>query len=92
MANTLALRLADITRDTPNFSVGVIVRDESGEPTGLLRNRDGFAHKSDPEPGDDDIADAIKAANQHQLMLGITSATDPHTPFALYLPPARGAW
>jgi predicted amidohydrolase YtcJ len=37
-----------------------------------------------PDPSDADMAEAIKAANQHQLSLGITSATDPLlTPFHL---------
>ena len=35
-ANSLALRMAGITRDTPNPYGGEIVRDADGEPTGLL--------------------------------------------------------
>jgi predicted amidohydrolase YtcJ len=37
-----------------------------------------------PEPSDDEMANAIRAAQRHQLSLGITSATDPLlTPFHL---------
>lgn len=36
--NSAALRLAGITRDTPDVAGGVIVRDERGEPTGVLKD------------------------------------------------------
>src|SRR5437868_5533522 len=36
LVNTVALRLAGITRDTEDPPGGRIVRDPSGEPTGLL--------------------------------------------------------
>ncbi len=39
VANTRALEIAGITKDTPDPEFGVIERDESGEPTGLLRGR-----------------------------------------------------
>lgn len=37
VANTAALNLVGIDRDTPNPTGGVIDRDDSGEPTGVLR-------------------------------------------------------
>lgn len=37
----------------------------------------GLINRAMPEVSDDDMAEAIKAANRHQLSLGITSATDP---------------
>lgn len=37
-ANTLALRLSGITRDTPNPPGGEIVKGPDGEPNGILRN------------------------------------------------------
>jgi len=78
VANSLALKLAGITASTPNPPGGVIVRDEGGEPTGLLQETAmGLMMKVIPEPTDADYADAIKACNRHQLSLGITSATDP---------------
>jgi hypothetical protein len=36
VANSLALKLAGITKDTPNPAGGVIERDADGEPTGML--------------------------------------------------------
>lgn len=39
VANSLALKISKVTRDTPNPTGGVIVRDPAtGEPTGMLRN------------------------------------------------------
>ncbi|MGB9604448.1 MAG: amidohydrolase, partial [Bryobacteraceae bacterium] len=38
VVNTLALKLSGITRDTPNPPHGEIVKDERGEPNGILRN------------------------------------------------------
>src|SRR5204863_8985091 len=35
--NGVALRLAGVTRDTPNPAGGEIVKDSTGEPTGLLK-------------------------------------------------------
>ena len=85
VANTLALEKASITRDTPNPPGGVIVRDLNGDPMGLLQETAmGLLNRVIPEPSDAEMAEAIRAANQHQLSLGITSATDPLlTPFHL---------
>lgn len=38
LANSLALKLAGITRDTPDPKGGVIDRDAKGDPTGILRD------------------------------------------------------
>jgi len=40
--NSLGLRRANIDRNSPPLKVGEIVRDEKGEPTGLLRNARGY--------------------------------------------------
>lgn len=78
VANSLALHLANINAETADPPGGVIVRDESGEPTGLLQETAmGLLNRAMPEVSDDDMAEAIKAANRHQLSVGITSATDP---------------
>ncbi len=78
VANSNALSLAQITPNTPDPPGGVIVRDESGMPTGLLQETAmGLLNRAMPETSDRDMIQAIKAANQHQLALGITSATDP---------------
>lgn len=38
VVNSLGLKLSGITRDTPNPPHGEIVRDERGEPNGILKN------------------------------------------------------
>ena len=38
IANSLALRVSGITRDTPNPPGGEIVKDKNGEPNGILKN------------------------------------------------------
>jgi predicted amidohydrolase YtcJ len=85
VANSRALELAHITAATPDPPGGVIVRGEHGEPTGLLQETAmGLLTRVMPEPSDDEMANAIRAAQRHQLSLGITSATDPLlTPFHL---------
>ncbi|HYK87716.1 MAG TPA: amidohydrolase [Acidobacteriota bacterium] len=38
VVNSLALKMCGITRDTPDPPRGVIIKDEKGEPNGILRN------------------------------------------------------
>ncbi|MCX6597359.1 MAG: amidohydrolase [Acidobacteria bacterium] len=50
-ANTLALKISGITRDTPNPAGGEVVKGPDGEPNGILRNAAQLlkgAQKSDP--------------------------------------------
>lgn len=78
VANSLALRLAGVDAATPDPPGGVIVRDAGGAPTGQLQETAMalVAHLI-PAPGPELVAEAIAAAQRHQLSLGITSATDP---------------
>ena len=39
IVNSLGLKIAGITRETPDPIAGLIVKDDSGEPTGLLREK-----------------------------------------------------
>lgn len=44
MANTMALRVSNITKDTPHPSNGVVVKDPAtGEPTGMLRGNNAMS-------------------------------------------------
>jgi predicted amidohydrolase YtcJ len=77
LANTAALKTAGITRDTPDPPGGAIVRDASGEPTGVLKDAAMDAvERVIPEPSDDQIADAIRAAMRYAAENGVTSVQD----------------
>ena len=76
VANSAALKLAGIDRDTKNPSGGVIVR-ENGEPTGLLQERAMEALKEVlPEPSVAELVEAIEIAGRRCLSYGIGSVMD----------------
>jgi hypothetical protein len=78
VANSAALRIAGIGRDTQPPPGGIIERDERGEPTGILHETAlGLVQRVIPPPTRDDYERMILAGCRHQLALGITSATDP---------------
>lgn len=78
VANSAALRIAGITRDTAPPPGGVIEHDDAGEPTGVLHETAlGLVANCIPPPTTADYAAMITAGSRHQLSLGITSATDP---------------
>lgn len=77
VVNTKALQLAGITRDTPNPPGGEIVRDEYGEPTGLLlETAMGRISAIQPPPDSDEFEAAVIAGAKACLRLGITSITE----------------
>lgn len=69
-----ALRRAGIDAATPDPEHGVIVRDEEGQPTGLLLERAvGLLDGAMPEETRADREGAVRAAAEHFASLGITS-------------------
>lgn len=75
--NSRALQLVGITRDTPDPSGGQIVRDEHGDPTGILRESASYplrAVMNSPEAGD--LLPLLLAAQEHLLSVGLTSVHD----------------
>ncbi len=77
LANSLAMKLAGITRSTQDPPGGAIVRDQSGEPTGVLKDAAmGLVYKVIPPPADDEMAEAIRAAMRYAGENGVTSVQD----------------
>jgi predicted amidohydrolase YtcJ len=78
LANSLALKLAGVTRQTLDPPGGVIVRDpKTGEPTGVLKDAaQGFVWKVvSPSTFDEKLA-AARAATEYAARLGVTSVQD----------------
>ena len=74
LANSLALKLAGITAQTPDPAGGVIVRDAKGNPTGALKDAAMDAlFKVVPSPSHDQRRHAIERALGHAASLGVTS-------------------
>ncbi len=78
LANSLALKLAGITKKTKDPPGGLIVRDaKTGEPTGVLK--DGAQNLVDrviPDKTFDEKHTAARAATEHAAQAGVTSLTD----------------
>lgn len=76
-ANSKALELAKITRDTPNPAGGIIEKDSKGEPTGILReSATGLVRRLVPPPTFEQQVEALDWALNVMLSNGITSFTD----------------
>ena len=77
LANSLALKLAGVTRETVDPPGGVIVRDKSGEPTGVLKDAaQNFVWKVVSPATFEEKLDAARAATNYAAKLGVTSVQD----------------
>lgn len=77
LANSLALRLAGVTRQTLDPPGGVIVRDKSGEPTGVLKDAaQSFVWKVIPPSTFEEKIEAARSATNYAAKLGVTSVQD----------------
>jgi predicted amidohydrolase YtcJ len=78
VANSIALRIAGITKDTPDPAGGTIVRDErTGEPTGVLKDEAmGLVFRHVPAPTVAERDEALRTAQAHALARGVTMIND----------------
>jgi hypothetical protein len=78
LANSLALKLAGVTKETKDVPGGVIVRDsKSGEPTGILKDgAEGLVDRVVPDKSFEEKHVAAKAAMEHAAQMGVTSLAD----------------
>ena len=74
LANSLAIKLAGVTRATPNPVGGVIVRDATGEPTGVFKDAaQDLIAKVIPPPTEAEMTEALRAALAEAARVGLTS-------------------
>jgi predicted amidohydrolase YtcJ len=77
VCNSLALKIAGVTRDTPDPSGGVIVKDDKREPTGVLKDAAmDLVWKHRPARTLEEIVGGLRAANTHAGKNGVTSVQD----------------
>jgi predicted amidohydrolase YtcJ len=77
LANSLALKLAGITRDTADPDGGSIVRDAKGEPTGILKdNAQELMSAVIPEASREMNLRAARAALKEAARVGVTTIQD----------------
>ena len=75
--NSLALEMAGIDEETPNPNDGVIVRDSSGRPTGILQeSATSLVAELMPSLTDFQLDQALNTAQTIMHAEGITSVTD----------------
>lgn len=73
-ANQKALEIAGITKDTPDPVGGVIIRNENGDPTGVLVNRAmNFVTDKIPPDTDEQFKQKFLKAVRSCLKVGLTS-------------------
>jgi predicted amidohydrolase YtcJ len=77
LANSLALDKAGVDADSPDVAGGEIVRDESGAPTGVLKdNAMGLVESAVPDPGEAQLDREVAAAMEYVASNGVTSVHD----------------
>ncbi len=78
LANSAALKIAGVTKDTKNPAGGVIDKDpETGEPTGILRETAmGLVTRHIPDVSREEMLGALKKAMAEANRNGITAVSD----------------
>jgi len=74
LANSAAMRAAGVTRATADVEGGTVVRDASGEPTGIFKdNAEDLVNDSVPEPSAALTDRALDTAMKYVAARGVTS-------------------
>ena len=77
LANSLALKLAGVTRESKDPPGGLVVRDASGEPTGVLKDAaESLVERAIPPKSFEEKRVAARTATEHAAKVGVTSVTD----------------
>lgn len=76
VGNSKALELADINKATPNPERGIIEKDASGEPNGVIRERSDLYTRLVPPDKPQDVRESLLKNVREQLPLGITSVIE----------------
>jgi hypothetical protein len=73
VGNSLALEIAKIERNTADPKDGLIERDSSGEPNGIIRERNDLFYRHVPPDKWEDLRDGYVTTLQRLFSFGITS-------------------
>jgi len=85
LLNTVAMKLAGITRDTPDPPGGVIVRDAKGEPTGVIKdNAKALVERVIPPLTDAETDAIMRQGIAHGLSKGVAQAHNPELDWKTY--------
>lgn len=75
--NTMALRMAGISKDTPDPQGGKVIRDGSGKATGVFIDAaQGYVNSEVPTPTEKEQKLALEKAYAQMAKMGLTSAHD----------------
>lgn len=77
LANSLAMRLAGVDKNTPDVAGGLIVRDAAGNPTGVFKDdAESYIVKKIPDASFEEKLQAAEAATENAASFGVTSVQD----------------
>src|SRR5205085_6963193 len=77
LANSLAMKLAGVDKNTKDVAGGEIVRDASGNPTGIFKDAaEGYIDKVIPDDTFQQKLEYAQAATDYAASFGVTSVQD----------------
>ncbi len=93
VANSAALRIAGVDRNTPDPEGGSIDRDASGDPTGVLRETAYESVRANVgQPGREQMVEALRLGGSAFLATGVTSTAEAGIFRAEELAAYQAAW